>query len=205
MAAILYWAVSIAIFAGCVNGPDDTIALPEFGDYYTKVAEGWLTFEAQNYDDAIKIFQDASEIEPLLSEAYLGLGWCYAMLDQMANSLAAFKPAIEREPDLPHGYASRAFVYLAQNEYANAVEDADSAISLSGDEYVYGQVPAVRTYSLRLLMVESYYALGQYPEAQVQLDILNPKNGLDRESRTYKKDLLSEIEKLGSVETILES
>ncbi len=196
-------AIVTVLFCSCISGPDDVIVLPPVDTYYTKVAEGWLEFESRHYQNAVTVFSEASEIDPLPAEAYLGLGWCYAMLDQMDDSLSTFDLAITKEPESPHGYASEAFVYLARNEFAAAIDTASEAISLGGEGYVYGQLPDVRTRNLRLLMAGSYYATGQYEDARMQVDILKPGNNLDQDSGAYKQELLLEIENLGSTVPVL--
>lgn len=192
--------ISAMLLGGCVDG----IALPPADAYHITAAEGWLQFELGHYDNAIGFFDEASEMEPMLSQAYLGLGWCYAMLDQMEASLSNIELTIVRDPESPDGHAARAFVYLARDEYETAAEAASEAVSLGGEEYVFSQIPEVRTENLRLLMAESYYAVGQYADAQAQVDILKPDNNLNQDSRTYKRDLLLEIEGLGSAEQVLE-
>lgn len=143
-------------------------------------------------------------MDSLRSPAYLGLGWCYAMIDEMADSLSNLDVAIAREPDAPDSYAAKAFVLLAQDEFEAAIPPAEKAISLSGEEYVFSHIADVQTRSLRLLMAECYYAMGQYDDAQAQIDILEPDNELDQDSPTYEKDLLLKIENLKSPGSILE-
>ena len=198
-----YHAVSIAIIvslAGCVSGPDDAIVLPPIDTsdsfYELKVAEAWIRFESADYNGSILTFGEALDMDPLRSDAYLGLGWCYAMIDDLQNSVSNFQVVIEKDSAGPDGYASIAFVYLAQNEYAKATAAADRAILLGGEEYVFHHIPEVETRNLRLLIAECYYAAGQYAEAQAQVDILQPGGKLDPNSITYKQDLLLEIENL---------
>lgn len=199
--------VSIATTAfliGCVSEPEDALVLPLTDSYDLKIAEGWIEFELGHYQDAIGLFNEASEEDPSRSNAYLGLGWCYAMIDELDNSLSNFETAISREPDMPDGYAAEAFVYLAQNQYENAITAAKQAIALGEEEYVFSQIPDVRTRNIRLVMAECYYALGQYADAQAQVDILNPDNNLDQDSRAYEQNLILEIERLRSVGPVLE-
>jgi tetratricopeptide (TPR) repeat protein len=194
----------IAVFlSNCVNEPDDVVVLPPTDLYHVKITEAWIQFESGLYSDAIAAFREASEIDPLDSYAYLGLGWCYAMIDQMEDSLSDFGSAIMKDPASPDGYAAKAFVYLAQNEYEAAIAAADQAISLGGERYVFSQIPEVRTRNLRLLMAECYYAMGKYANAQAQIDILKPDNNLNQNSRTYKQDLILEIESLNPDEPVL--
>jgi len=201
---ILISIIATVLLSGCVSGPDDVIVLPPADVYHIKVAEAWIEFESGRYNDAMIVFGEASEIDPLPPDAYLGLGWCYAMTDQMEDSLSSFEIAITKEPEAPDGYAAKAFVHLAQNEHEAAIAAADEAISLGGEEYVFSQIPDVRTRNLRLLIAECHYVMGQYADAQAQIDILKPHNNLDPNSRTYKRDLLLEIESLRSVGPILE-
>ncbi|MFC1717006.1 hypothetical protein ACFL6S_25280 [Candidatus Poribacteria bacterium] len=194
--------LAVVFLDGCVNGPDDVVVLPPFDDYHTAIAEGWLEFGAGRYNNAITAFDEATEIDPTLSQAYLGLGWSYAMIDQMEISLSNVELAIVKDSESPDGYAAKAFVHLVQDEYEAAIEAAGEAIVFGGESYVFSQIPDVQTRNLRLLMAESYYATGQYADAQNQVDILNPDNNLDQDSRTYTEDLLLEMESLGS--TVLE-
>lgn len=140
----------------------------------------------------------------ILLQVSLGLGWSYAMLDQMEASLSSLELAIVRGPELPDGYAAKAFVHLAQDEYEAAIEAAGEAIVFGGEGYVFSQIPDVQTRNLRLLMAESYYATEQYADAQIQVDILKPDSSLDQDSRTYRQDLLLEMESLGSAGSVLE-
>ena len=212
----IIWLASISIavsvlIIGCGGesaGDDDDdnndVILPPTDLYPAKIEEAWVEFESVNYNNAIASFREASEMDPLRSPAYLGLGWCYALLDGMDNSLSNFDIFITKESESPDGYAAEAFVFLAQNEYEKAITAANEAISLGGDGYVFSHIPDVQTRSLRLLIAESYYAIGQYEDAQAQIDILEPDNGLDEGSRTYEQDLLLEIEDLKSPGSILE-
>jgi tetratricopeptide (TPR) repeat protein len=199
--------VAIVFLSGCVTDPDDAITLPPIDAsvslYDLKVIGAWVEFESENYDGSISMFREASDIDPLRQDAYLGLGWCYAMMDQMEDAIYNFNVAIVKQSDSPDGHASVAFVYLAQNRYEDAIPAAERAISLGGEEYVFEWIIEVRTRNLRLLLAESYYALGRYADSQLQINILEPDNELDENSQTYKKDLLLEIERLRSPGPVL--
>ncbi len=194
----------MSLLGGCVSGPDDVLTVPPADPYHTKIAEAWVEFELEHYHAAINLFVEASEIDIISSDAYLGLGWCYAMLDKMEDSLSNLEVAVARDPKSPDAYAARAFVYLAQDEYNLAIGAANKAVAFGGEEYVFSQVPDVCARNLHVLMSECYYALGQYEDAQAQIDILDPDNDLDRNSRAYKQDLLLEIETLNSPGPVLD-
>lgn len=207
----LWWlivSVAATVFlADCVTDPDDAITLPPIDAsaslYELRVIGAWAEFESENYDGSISVFREAADIDPLRQDAYLGLGWCYAMMDQMEDAIYNFNVAIVKQSDSPDGHASVAFVYLAQNRYQDAIPAAERAISLGGEEYVFEWIVEVQTRNLRLLLAECYYALGRYADSQLQIDILEPGNELDENSRTYKEDLLLEIERLRSSGPVL--
>lgn len=207
----LWWLIvsvaAIVFLAGCVTDPDDAITLPPIDTsaslYGLKVVEAWVEFESENYDGSISVFREAADIDPLRKDAYLGLGWCYAMMDRMEDAIYNFNVAIVKQSDSPDGHASVAFVYLAQNRYEDAIPAAERAISLGGDEYVFEWIMEVQARNLRLLLAECYYVLGRYADSQLQIDILEPGNELDENSHTYKKDLLLEIERLRSSGPVL--
>ena len=121
----------------------------------------------------------------------------------MEDAAYNFNVAIVKQSNSPDGHASVAFVYLAQNRYEDAIPAAEKAISLGGEEYVFEWIIEVRTRNLRLLMAECYYALGEYTDAQAQIDLLEPENELDPNSNEYIKDLLLEIERLRSPGPVL--
>jgi len=198
---------AIVLFSGCVTDPDDAIILPPIDAsaslYDLKVIEAWVEFGAGNYDGSISVFSEAVDVDPLRQDAHLGLGWCYAVRDQMEDAAYNFNVAIVKQSDSPDGHASVAFVYLAQNRYEDAIPAAEKAISLGGEEYVFEWIIEVRTRNLRLLMAECYYALGKYTDAQAQIDLLEPENELDPNSDEYIKDLLLEIERLRSPGQVL--
>jgi tetratricopeptide (TPR) repeat protein len=201
-------SIAATVFlAGCVTDPDDAITLPPIDAsaslYELKVTGAWVEFGSENYDGSISVFSEAADIDPLRQDAHLGLGWCYAMMAQMEDAIYNFNVAIVKQSDSPDGHASVAFVYLAQNRYEDAIPAAERAISLGGEEYVFEWMVEVQTRNLRLLLAESYYALGKYADSQLQIDILEPGNELDKDSCTYKKDLLLEIERLRSSGPVL--
>ena len=198
------FTVVVFLLSGCVDGTDDTIDLPFTDPYHLKIAEGWVEFESGRYNDAIAVFSEASEVDSLRSNAYLGLGWCYAMIDDLDRSLSNLVTATQKEPGAPDGHAAKVFVYLAQEQYDDVIAAGNRAISLGGDEYVFSQIPDVHTRNIRLAMAEAYYAEGQYADAQTQIDILEPNNRLDQNSQTYERDLILEIESLRSVSPVLE-
>lgn len=195
---IIFIFYIIVLFVGCSPDSEDTLIIPIENDYELEIARGWLKFGSDDFKSALSTFLKASEINPLDARAYIGLGWCYAMSDELDIAIVNFDYAITREAGSPDGYAGKAFVFMAKNKYEETIETAFKAITLGNESYIFSQIPDVNSYSLRLLIAECYYAIGNYAEAMIQVDIIKPYNKIDRNSRNFKQDLLGELEKIKS-------
>ncbi len=189
---------AIVFLIGCSPDSEDTLIIPIEDDYDLEIARGWISFSSDDYQGALHSFGKASKMESLDARAYIGLGWCYAMIDKLDDAIANFDYAIAREPSSPDGYAGKAFILMAKNEFEKTIEIAFKAITLGNEGYIFSQIPDVNLSSLRLLLAECYYAMGNYAEAMIQVDIIEPYNKLDRNSRNFKQDLLAELERLKS-------
>lgn len=195
---IIFIFYIIVLFVGCSPDSEDKLIIPIENDYDLEIARGWLKFGSDDFKSSLSAFLKASEINPLDARAYIGLGWCYAMSDELDNAIVNFDCAITREADSPDGYAGKTFVLMAKNKYEETIETAFKAITLGNESYIFSQIPDVNSHSLRLLIAECYYAIGNYAEAMIQVDIIKPYNKIDRNSRNFKQDLLGELEKIKS-------
>ncbi|MBD3182078.1 hypothetical protein GF312_07290 [Candidatus Poribacteria bacterium] len=193
---------TILIF-GCTDDSEENIVLPSLKPYDLKIIKGWLSFQDQAYEDAVMFFHEAKEIDPLNSTSHIGLGWGYAMTGQMEKSISSFQSAIERDSGSTASYSGKAFVYLAQRNYKKAISNGYQAVLLGGENYSFQHLPQVNYRNLRLLMAESYYALGQYDKAQNQIDIIDPENDLDPNKSDYVEKMILKIENLGLNDPIL--
>ncbi len=195
---VIFIFTIIIFFIGCSPDSEDTLIIPIEHDYDLEIARGWIKFGSDDYHSALSTFLNAIKIDPLDARAYIGSGWCYAMTDRLDDAITNFNSAIIRDPDSPDGYAGKAFVLMVKNEYEETIETAFKAITLSNENYIFSQIPDVNSSSLRLLIAECYYAMGNYAEAMIQVDIIKPYNKIDRNSRNFKQDLISELEKIKS-------
>ena len=107
-------------------------------------------------------------------------------------------------------FAGRAATALAASENLLAIASAESTLARD-HVYEFSRHDKYNWRDLRLIMAQAYFALAQYSDAQAQVDILDPDNGLDpadseswvvdgQTHLTYEAALAMEIEWLRSTE-----
>ncbi|HGE69503.1 TPA: tetratricopeptide repeat protein [Candidatus Poribacteria bacterium] len=159
------------------------------------VEQGWTEYSAGNYESAIIKFQSALAKSPEMSEAYNGIGWSNAKLGKISDSIDNFKKAVSKDPQNVDAHAGLAGVYFISGNYELAIASAKQALTIKFDY----QSPhdKVKAGSLRLLLAQSYYNMGDYASAKAQIEILGIYGKtLDPSSPTYPSDLLLAIDEL---------
>jgi len=172
---------------------------------------GWASYNSRDYSGAHSHFSEALGLDPGLTEARLGLAWCSAQQGQHASALADFNEIIDTGPDtlVTDAFAGRAVTALAMESDSVAIASAESTLARSA-KYSFGRHPDFDWRDLRLVMAQGYFGLAQYADAQAQVDILDPDNGLDpavpaswvvggNSYPTYEAALAMEIEWLWSI------
>jgi tetratricopeptide (TPR) repeat protein len=177
------------------------------------VDEGWQEYENGNYSEAIAEFKGAlNHVQvPNKEFGYNGLGWTYAAnsVDSLDKSRESFDAAIQRRANLTEAFAGRGFVHLAQKRYNSAIDDFAQTLELDAS-FVFSHNSDINANDLRLGLAEAYFFKQNLTDAQAQVDLLDPGNGLDPGSSgtwvvdgvtfaTYAEALLAWIEKLKSV------
>jgi tetratricopeptide (TPR) repeat protein len=184
---------SIVVVLGCGGdggGPSDTAG--------SLTQAGWTLFEQGEYELAIDKFERALELDADYADAFNGLGWSNAKLDNLAQALENFGMCVSNAPSLTEGYAGCAPVYRDYDTepahfdsavaFASTALTQDSAFEFSHDDNFDWR-------DLRLIMAQSYYGLGEFLLAKAQVDALGGIS-LDPGSDTFAEDLADEIERL---------
>jgi hypothetical protein len=186
---------------------ESSIYIPRTTNYCLE--EAWNYFQIGQFDEAIDFFTSAIALNPQLADAYHGLGWCYGNTGSLTSAVTNFRSALSYDSQLIDAHAGLAFVYSALEDYDNVVVEA--LIVIGADAYyVFQHDTAVTIADIRLLLAQSYFFTQQYSEAQAQVDLLNPSNGLDPGDpnswvvegvryQTYQEALLAEIMRLFDV------
>ncbi len=168
----------------------------------TKTAEsltvdGWALFEQGKYEEAIDKFGEALELDETYADAYNGLGWSYAKLDELSDALAAFADCIANGMDEADPYAGQAPVYRDfddSNHFQNAISSATTALSKER-RYIFSHYTSFDWHDLMIIIAQSYYGLSEYTSANAWVDSLGGTPA-DPNSDTFVSDLASEIERL---------
>lgn len=156
------------------SGPGPTLVDKDY------LSLGWHQFEAQHYDSAATSFTSAytmTSTEAIRAEALCGRGWSSMYKRDLAGAkadlalaLGAASPTAGVTND---ARAGEAFTLYALNMYSDAASYAYAALT-DNPAYVFAHDAKVTAKRLRLLLVQSYYATGQFVLAAAQLDIFDP-------------------------------
>ncbi len=151
------------------------------------IRDGWNLFQQQDYAGARTEFANAQLIvfnkptyDSLQSEVENGLGWCTTYLGQYATALNQFNLVFNHDPNgislLTRTYAAAGATLAAysNNDYQTAIRNA---LDVLDDDPVFESFPydpTVTAARIRLILVQSYYSVGDFENAAAQLDILDP-------------------------------
>jgi tetratricopeptide (TPR) repeat protein len=92
--------------------------------------KGVAFMNAENYEGALRAFNNAVEIDPANSWAYIDKGWALNTLGDYYQALKEFNRAAEIDPQNPWIYANRGASYNSLENYQQGLLDEEKAISL---------------------------------------------------------------------------
>jgi len=124
---ILIACVILLLLAACLqpstknNTADQAAQLVQQGDALSKQG---------NYDEAIKEYTAAIELDPNLANAYLGRGQVYNFQGRGLMALTDYSTAIELDPKNTAAYYGRGWAQLANSAWDGAVSDFSKALEL---------------------------------------------------------------------------
>lgn len=99
----------------------------------TKIDKGTALLEEGKYEEAVKIFEKASEKDSMEKEAYRGLGISYYELGQYKKAASAFQNAIDKGAEkTPELYNLLGISYMKTEEYEKAAECFASGKEMEG-------------------------------------------------------------------------
>ena len=140
------------------------------GDYEKAVvAQGLAQVEwaRENYDEALKYFEVAVELDALPDQAHFALMYQIAQLyymneryDASLDALALWMCKVPPEKITPEAHMLKASIYAQKQDWANVIKAADTAISMSDE-------PKEGWYQLKLA---SHFELEHFPQAAQTLE-----------------------------------
>jgi hypothetical protein len=144
------------------------------------IALGWSDFEGQKFDSAVNNFTQAynQASTPLVrGDALNGRGWSYAYKRDLVKSNGDFVFANGfsgiSAAALNDVRAGGAFVAFSLNDFSLAIT-LSTAVLADSPSYTFSHDAKVTAKRLRLLLVQSYYANGQFSLAASHMDIVDP-------------------------------
>jgi tetratricopeptide (TPR) repeat protein len=161
-------------------------------------AKGWAKFESGDYNEAINNFNSAIAGDPNYSEAYLGLGWSYAVLSNDSLSVKNLEKYLSfPNPDsiTSDAKAGLAFAYQAQKECSLAIDKAKEVLSFN-PSWKFTHDTTYSASDLHLLLAECYYALSDFESSLAEVQILNPGFSAYVNTAVGRGALADEIERL---------
>ena len=93
------------------------------------IEKGVAFMNAENYEGALRAFNNAVERDPTSSWAYIDKGWALNTLGDYHQALKEFNRAAEIDPQNPWVYANRGASYNSLENYRQGLLDEEKAIS----------------------------------------------------------------------------
>ena len=174
-----YFAVSAVDESGNESDQSTVLSLvPTSAAWSTSL--GWASFTAGDYSTALGHFQAARSLVSDHADAFNGLGWSYLMLDDMTSARVEFQQAIVLGLPTKDADAGLAVVFRVIPSLPSAINHALTVLN-SDPLWVFTHRTSIDYLDMRLLLAQCYFRQGEswFDEAQAQVDILDPANGLD--------------------------
>jgi len=171
------WAVILAVVVAGACSKKSTSPQTSAAE---ETDAGWEEFAAGSYTAARSHFLTAISRNDGYADAYNGLGWSQAFLDNLGAAVTAFTNALDNALTTPDADAGLAVVYRELPDYPGAVTHAQAVLAADA-AYVFSRMTSVDHNDMTLIMAQAYYRQGEgfFAAAQTQLNILVPGNGLN--------------------------
>tara|TARA_B110001452_G_C15229810_1_gene426066 strand:+ start:205 stop:2178 length:1974 start_codon:yes stop_codon:yes gene_type:complete len=140
-----------------------------------------ILFELKNYDDAIKYWKKAIELNPQYHFGYNNLGNVFLKKNDFTEALACYDKAIEIKSDYYEAHHNKGNVLTKMNDYINAIKSFDKVLKIKSD-----YLPTIKSRS------DIYVKQKDFTKALIELDkiiIYDPDNS---NAYVQKADLLCE-------------
>lgn len=112
------------------------------GVFAAKTANEWVELginqtKEKNYQEAIKSYTKATDLDPKLARAYNNRGIAYSELKNYPQAISDYSKAIELDPNLVQAYQNRGISYGSLDKLDLAIGDFTKAIRLRPDSGIY--------------------------------------------------------------------
>ncbi|MBZ0263826.1 hypothetical protein K8I28_04085 [bacterium] len=183
---LLVFMIFSGSFIGCETFSDD---IPSDAPVTVNglIEEGWTYYEVNNFERAVTSFNDASNAEATNLEAYLGMGYSFAQMNQLTRAqqnlgnVIALAPVLVDEGGLSEAqaqvlraeaYAGMAVAFLAAKDYENAVSRAEMCMEID-PQFSHRWIEDFDDADLIILKAEAYFGVQDYANCMFALDALS--------------------------------
>ena len=112
---------------------DKTIASSVNNDAQKLYDRGEEHFKNNDYDNAIKCFDEAIKLDPNFADAFGVRGLCWHYKKDYDNAIKDYSEAIRLNPDYVEAFYFRGLCWGDKKDYDNAIKDSSEAIRLKPD------------------------------------------------------------------------
>ncbi len=148
------------------------------------VEDGWAMYVQGSFQEAVTCFNNAANAEAQNLEAYLGMGYAFAQLNELTRSLQNFDNVIGLCPVLietgeiseedanklrAESYAGMASAYLADREYTNAIENANTVLEMD-ENFEHRWIEGFDDTQVTLIKAEAYFGGNYFADCMFLLD-----------------------------------
>ena len=100
-------------------------------DFVQWYRDGWAFYQKKQYDQAIRHYDKAVELNPTFAKTYNKRGIVLAKKRDYDRAIADFDKAIKLDPALANAYKNRGMAHVIKEHYDQAIRDFDRAIELN--------------------------------------------------------------------------
>lgn len=166
------FAILLLVVISCER-PGDEIGIPTGPvptvDYL--VEQGWVSYEAGDYNDAKDQFTTAINRDVFYKEAYLGLGWSMNRLSDYSNAIPRYDLLLTLvdETDTEFklmSYAGKALSYAGLNSDSLSCLQTELYLDIASSDFVFGYDSRISTDNMKRLLLNGYWNYQSYYNVQ---------------------------------------
>lgn len=119
--------------------------------------EALCYMESEQYEKAIRIYEEILKRDSFFADGYNNLGNCYLEEGKLAKAIEVLQRAVEYNPAEGYAYANLAAAYARQGDAQKALEIAEKAIEIDS-----GILEAISTAATSAKMLGDYEKVDKY-------------------------------------------
>jgi len=147
---------------------------------------GWQLLKEKNYYGAKSAFRNYLTYYPASVSALTGLGWCLLRTDSISAAQSNFLAALDSEPLQAEALSGMAWLTFRASQWTGLQAHLEKLLA-SDSLYIFPGDTSYNYRDLRLMLANAYNRLDMSAEAQAQLDLIYPQNGLNPDDSTTWK------------------